>query len=361
MSRGADPDVEVRRGTAVRIATGARLPPGADAVVQVELTTPADADGRPSGPRGRDAAGPAPARCLVHQAVAAGASIRPAGSDLRRGAVVLPAGTRIGPAAVAVAAGAGLDHLAVRRRPVVGVLATGGDSVRPVPPSARPGSPREWTGAHGPRRRRRRRRSQPRIARDTLEDVKARVCAGLVEADALIVSGGVSVGPYDHVRAAFEAYGTIELWRVAVQPGKPFAFGTADRPGGGAPILLFGLPGNPVSTFVTFELFVRPALRRLQGLTRLHRARDRAVLADRTHKSPGRRAFVRVLVERDDDGTPVRDQEGRVRASLAGGPAGQGSHVLSALAAADALAVIPETVDVHPAVGEVELWWLDGT
>ena len=173
--------------------------------------------------------------------------------------------------------------------------------------------------------------------RDRLDDVKARIHAGLLEgADALIVSGGVSVGPYDHVRAAFGAIGTIDLWRVAVQPGKPFVFGTAERPGGGPRVLLFGLPGNPVSTFVTFELFVRPALRRLSGLARLHRPRDRAVLLDRTPKSAGRRAFVRVVAERDAVGTPIRDDRGRVRVSLAGGAGGQGSHVLSALAAADA-------------------------
>jgi molybdopterin molybdotransferase len=358
---GADPDVAVRRGTAARIATGARIPDGADAVVQVELTTPADADGRPIGPRGRDATGPLPTRALVHQPVAAGASIRVAGSDLREGTVVIPEGTEIGPAGVAVAAGAGLAHLAVRRRPIVGVMATG-DELREA------GSPLDGSGipdANGPAllalvaaaggdgR-------SLGIARDSLDDLKARICAGIVEGpDAIVVSGGVSVGPYDHVRAAFEAYGSIDLWRVAVQPGKPFAFGTAPRGGGGAPILLFGLPGNPVSTFVTFELFVRPALRRLAGLARLHRPRDRAVLLDRTTKSPGRRSFVRVTVERDDDGTPLRDPAGRLRASLAGGPAGQGSHVLSALARADALAVIPEDVDVHPAGGEVELWWLD--
>ncbi|MCI0582266.1 MAG: molybdopterin molybdotransferase MoeA [Chloroflexi bacterium] len=360
IAAGADPAIEVRRGTAVRIATGARLPPGADAIVQVELTTPADSSDRPTGPRGRHGAEPAPARCLVHQPVPAGASIRTAGSDLRRGAVVLAAGTRIGPAAVAVAAGAGLSHLVVRRRPVVGVLATGDELRDPGSPLGASGIPDAngpalmalvaEAGADG--------RSLG-IARDTLEDVKARVCAGLVEGDAIIVSGGVSVGPYDHVRAVFEAYGTIDLWRVAVQPGKPFAFGTAPRPGGGAPVLLFGLPGNPVSTFVTFELFVRPALRRLQGLARLHRPRDRAVLLDRTPKSPGRRAFVRVVVERDGDGLPARDAAGRLVARLAGGAAGQGSHVLSALAVADALAVIPETVDIHPAGGEVELWWLD--
>lgn len=361
IAAGTDPGLAVTAGTAVRIATGARVPRGADAVVQVELTTPADAAGRPAGPRGRDAYGPAPARCLVHQPVPAGASIRPVGSDLRRGAVVLPVGMPIGPAGIAVAAGAGLAHLSVRRRPIVGVLATG-DEVREagtplgasgIPDANGPALLALVADAGGDAR-------NLGIARDRLDDVTARVGAGLFEGpDALIVSGGVSVGPYDHVRAAFEAYGTIDLWRVAVQPGKPFAFGTAERPGGGRPVLLFGLPGNPVSTFVTFELFVRPALRRLLGLARLGRPRDRAILLDRTPKSAGRRAFVRVRVERDDAGTPVRDEVGRVRATLAGGTAGQGSHVLSALAAADALAVIPETVDVHAPGGEVELWWLD--
>ncbi len=188
------------------------------------------------------------------------------------------------------------------------------------------------------------------IARDQLDDVKGRICAGLLEgAEALIVSGGVSVGPYDVVRAAFEAFGTVDLWRVAVQPGKPFAFGTGRAPGDDGtgdrpPTLMFGLPGNPVSTFVTFELFVRPAIRRLGGHRDddLFRPIDRAVLADPVSKSSGRRAFVRVTVERDGTGTPQRDDHGRVRASLAGGAGGQGSHVLSALATADALAVIPE-------------------
>ncbi|MEW5991451.1 MAG: gephyrin-like molybdotransferase Glp [Chloroflexota bacterium] len=358
---GRPPEVEVRRGTAARIATGAPIPPGADAVVPVELTTPADVAGAPVGPRGRDAAGPLPARCLVHGPVGPGGSIRAAGSDLRRGTAVLPAGTTVGPAGVAVAAGAGIEHLQVRRRPVVGVLATGDELREPGRPLGDAGIPDAngpalmalVAGAGG----------DPRnlgIAKDSLEDVKARVRDGLMEgADALIVSGGVSVGPYDHVRAGFEAHGTVDLWRVAVQPGKPFAFGTAERPGGGPPVLLFGLPGNPVSTFVTFELFVRPALRRLLGLERLHRPRDRAVLLDRTPKGAARRAFVRVTLERDATGLPVRDDQGRLRVSLAGGTAGQGSHVLSALAVADALAVIPEDVGVHPAGGEVELWWLD--
>jgi molybdopterin molybdotransferase len=173
------------------------------------------------------------------------------------------------------------------------------------------------------------------------------------------VSGGVSVGPYDHVRAAFAELGTVDLWRVAVQPGKPFAFGTAPRPGGGPPVLLFGLPGNPVSTFVTFELFVRPALRRLGGHPRVARPTERAILADETPKGGGRRAYVRVRADRDSQGSIVRDATGRPTVRLVGGVRGQGSHVLSALAAAEGLAVIPETIDVHPAGGEVELWWLD--
>lgn len=206
------------------------------------------------------------------------------------------------------------------------------------------------------------------IAADRFDDVRARLCAGLLEgADAIIVSGGVSVGPYDVVRAAFEAFGSIELWRVAVQPGKPFAFGTARAPGDDGsdpdrpPTLLFGLPGNPVSTFVTFELFVRPALRRLAGHRDddLFRPVDRAVLTDPVSKSAGRRAFVRVRVARDAAGSPIRDERGRVSASLAGGATGQGSHVLSALATADALAVIPEADDDLPAGAVVELWWLD--
>src|SRR5262249_36267247 len=163
------------------------------------------------------------------------------------------------------------------------------------------------------------------------------------------VSGGVSVGPYDVVKTAMETVGTVDLWRVAVQPGKPFAFGTAPRPNGGPPVLIVGLPGNPVSSAVTFELFVRPVLRRMAGRTGLLRPLDRAVLGDAVSKSHGRRAFIRVVAERDDDGAPVRDDHGRVRVALAGGAGGQGSHVISALALADALAVIPEDVPGLPA------------
>ena len=175
------------------------------------------------------------------------------------------------------------------------------------------------------------------------------------------MSGGVSVGPYDVVEAALETIGTIELWRVAVQPGKPFAFGTAPPARtAGPPVLLFGLPGNPVSTFVTFELFVRPAIRRLAG------HRDDLLSgpsigpssASRSRKSHGRRAFVRVIAERDEHGAPVRDAAGRVTRRTS--PGGQGSHVISALAAADAPGRHPRgRRQRSPAGAEVALWWLD--
>jgi molybdopterin molybdotransferase len=358
---GATPVAEVRRGGAIRIATGGRLPRGADAVVPVELTTPADVDGSPLGARGRDASGPLPTAVLVHAGVASGGSIRRQGSDLHLGDVVLEAGTRIGPATVAIVAGSGSDGLQVHRRPIVAVLATG-DEIRAA---GRPLGDAGIPDANGPSLRAlvADAGGDPRslgIAADRLTDVRSRIAAGLAEgADVIVASGGVSVGPYDHVRTAFSELGEIDHWRVAVQPGKPFAFGTAARPGGGPPVLFFGLPGNPVSTFVTFELFVRPALRRLAGHRRLVRSAERALLLDETSKSAGRRAFVRVVAERDEHGTPLRDDRGRVLMRLAGGSRGQGSHVLSALAAAEALAVIPETVDIHPAGGEVDLWWLD--
>jgi molybdopterin molybdotransferase len=346
----------VQAGTAFRIATGAPTPPGADAVVPVESTTPLDADGRP-GQRGRDATGPLPAAVLVHEVVAPGAAIRLRGSDLGEGSTLLAPGRRLRPSAIALAAGAGLGEVEVFRRPRVAVLATGDEVRAPGEPLGPAGIP----DANGPGLRALLEVAgcEPidlGIAKDDLDDVIARLRRALDQgADAIIVSGGVSVGPYDVVKTAIETIGRIDLWRVAVQPGKPFAFGTARRPAGGD-ALVFGLPGNPVSSFVTFELFVRPALRRLAGRRDLLRAADKATLLDPVRKSHGRRAFIRVIAERDDAGTPLRDHDGRVKVRLAGG---QGSHVISALAAADALAIIPEADDELPAGAPVALWWLD--
>lgn len=346
-------------GSAIRIATGAPIPEGADAVVPVEATTPLDGQGG-AGPRGRDAVGPVPAGILVHEAGRAGAHIRRRGSDLVEGATILTSGSAMTPAAIALAAGAGLAMLRVRRRPRVAVLATGNEiraarrdlGAAAIPDANGPGL-QALVAASG---------AEPvdlGIAPDDLGDVTARLRAALDDGvDAIVVAGGVSVGPYDVVKLAFEAVGEIGLWKVAVQPGKPFAFGTAPRPDGGR-ALLFGLPGNPVSSFVTFELFVRPALRAMHGRRDLYRPLDRAVLVDDVRTAAGRRAFLRATAERDPDGAPTRDAHGRVRVRLSHGPAGQGSHVLSALASADALAIVPEEVETHAAGDPVDIWWLD--
>lgn len=353
---GVAPDVRVVDGGSVRIATGAQIPPGADAVVPVEATTPLDASGNP-GPRGREAAGPIPAACLVHEAVGPGNAIRRAASDVRVGTTIAVAGDLVTPAVVALVAGAGVASVSVRRRPVVAVLATG-DEVRGAGAALGPaGIP----DANGPGIRSLIRDAgavplELGIATDRLEDVERRLRRALAEADLVVVAGGVSVGPYDVVRHAFDAVGHVDLWRVAVQPGKPFAFGRAEAAGRDAPVLLFGLPGNPVSVFVTFELFVRPVIRRLAGHAHLHRPVDRAVLEEPVSKSQGRRGYQRVTALRAQDGSVLRDAAGRVRVRLAGG---QGSHVLSALAAADALAVIPDALATADAGTEVELRWLD--
>jgi molybdopterin molybdotransferase len=357
IAAGAAPTVTVQPGTAARIATGARLPDGADAVIPVEATTPLDA-AHHVGPRGRDATGPLPVACFVHEPVRPGGSVRAAGSDLAAGATLLEPGTAITAAAVALVAGAGVAEVPVHRRPRIAVLATGDEVRAPGEPLGPAGIP----DANGPGLRAQVMASGGEavdlgIATDDLDDVLDRLRQGLAaDVDGLIVAGGVSVGPYDVVKTAIETIGRIDLWRVAVQPGKPFAFGTAERPGGGAPVLLFGLPGNPVSSAVTFELFVRPAIRAMAGRHELFRPVDRGVLGETVTKSHGRRAFLRVRAERDDAGSPVRDGRGRVRVNLAGG---QGSHVISALAVADALAVVPEADDSLPVGAEVAIWWLD--
>ena len=361
VAAGSASETAVLPGRALRIATGAPMPPGADAVVAVEQTTPLGADGS-AGPRGREATGPLPARIRVHEATLPGRSVRRRASDLQLGRVVLAAGRAIGPAELAIIAAGGVARVAVHARPRVAVLSTGdelrraGSDLGPagIPDSNGPALVALCAAAGAEAR-------HLGIAPDRLEPTLELLRSAIVDADLVIVSGGVSVGPYDVVRGAFAQVGTVDLWRAAIQPGKPFAFGTASRgehrPG--PPVLLFGLPGNPVSVFVTFEVFVRPALRRLAGRTQaaLLRPVDAAVLEEAVTKSIGRRTFLRVAALRDPaTGAPVRDAAGRVRVALAGG---QESHQLSALAAADGLAVVPESVASLPAGAGVELWWLD--
>ena len=361
VAAGSASETAVLPGRALRIATGAPMPPGADAVVAVEQTTPLAADGS-AGPRGREATGPLPARIRVHEATLPGRSVRRRASDLQLGRAVLAAGRAIGPAELAIIAAGGVARVAVHARPRVAVLSTGDELRRAgsdlgaagIPDSNGPALVALCAAAGAEAR-------HLGIAPDRLEPTLELLRSAIVDADLVIVSGGVSVGPYDVVRGAFAQVGTVDLWRAAIQPGKPFAFGTAPRgehrPG--PPVLLFGLPGNPVSVFVTFEVFVRPALRRLAGRTQaaLLRPVDAAVLEEAVTKSIGRRTFLRVAALRDAaTGAPVRDAAGRVRVALAGG---QESHQLSALAAADGLAVVPESVASLPAGAGVELWWLD--
>jgi molybdopterin molybdotransferase len=364
---GGSPDVELPAGCAIRIATGAPMPPSADAVVPVETTIVLEAGRgsatgdapRPGSVRsiGFHAGEPLPEACLVTVAVEPGAFIRRRGEDVRAGTQLLEPHRRVRPPQIAMGAAVGLDSMRVYRRPVVGVLSTGdelrtagqqlGDSG--IPDANRPGllAMCREAGAQA---------VDLGIAGDSLQSVLDSLRPAIERADVLISSGGVSVGPYDVVRAAFEALGRVDLWRVAIQPGKPFAFGrSAPRASDGRHVLLFGLPGNPVSALVTFQLFVRPALDRLSGLPSPTVDADRAVTEERLSKAAGRRGFLRVTVARDESGSLVRDGQGRLRIRQAGN---QGSHVLSAMAAADALAVVPEAVDQLEPGSEVEIRWL---
>jgi molybdenum cofactor synthesis domain-containing protein len=374
---GGSPHVDVPPGCAVRIATGAPMPPSADAVVPVETTIvaeegadsaigeaarvePALVEPAPAGSTralGFRALEPLPDACLVTAAVEPGAFIRRRGEDVRAGMLLLEPHRRVGPAQIALAAAVGVDSLRVHRRPVAGVLSTG-DELRlagqelgesGIPDANRPGLLAMCSDAGA-------RAADLGIAGDSLESILRALRPAIEGSDLLIVSGGVSLGPYDIVRTAFEALGQVELWRVAIQPGKPFAFGrSSPRDGDGRRVLLFGLPGNPVSALVTFELFVRPALQRLSGLPAPTARVDRAVTEGRLEKAAGRRGYLRVTVVRDGYGSPIRDPQGRLRVRVAGH---QGSHVLSAMAVADALAIVPEAVERLEPGAEVEIRWL---
>jgi molybdopterin molybdotransferase len=331
---GRSSKFEVTEGTAIRILTGAPLPRGADTVIPIEDT---------DAPMGT---ADMPEQVRVTASRPPGAHVRRVGSDLREGYPLLAAGTELGPAALAVAAAGGHAELDVHRTPRVSLLATG-DELAPVgttlsadqiPDSNSVGLSAQAREAGAEAR-------SLGIASDDLADVVDRLRIGLAWADVIVVSGGVSVGAHDVVKGAFDAVGQVDIWRVAVQPGKPLAFGRARAEDRDGEVLLFGLPGNPVSSFVTFELFVRPVLRRMRGLEDLV-GRDyvRATLTEPVTKSPGRRAFLRVrLAGNDQDGWS---------ASLAGG---QDSHVLSALAAANGLAIVSEDDDSLPQGAEVDV------
>jgi molybdopterin molybdotransferase len=304
---------QLREGTCVRLFTGSPLPPGADAVVMQEDT---------------QVALEKPGLVLVLDSARPWENIRLQGEDVKQGSVVARTGERITAARVALLAALGLHQLRVARQPMVGLLATGTELLEAGQPLG-PGRIYESnriTLAHlltsvG---------ALPRIyplVPDALATTEEALRRALVECDAVITSGGVSVGELDFVKAAWENLdGSMAFWKVAIRPGKPFVFGKWREK------FLFGLPGNPVSAFVTFLLLVRPALLRWQGAANLQLPSHRCVLVEPLVNRGDRRHFMRVTV----------NEQGEAR--LAGA---QASHMLSGLAEANGLVEVPPASELR--------------
>ncbi len=314
---GRAPSTPVGPGEAIRIMTGAPIPDGADAIVMVERTTPDGADG-----------------VWVGAEAAAGDHVRPAGGDLVAGRVVFTAGTAIGPAHVGVLASIGAQTVRVHRRARVGVLSTGDELVErgPLAPGQIRDSNRPMLVALA-------RAAGAEVidlglARDDEDLIVGMLEDALRRCDAVLTSGGVSVGDYDYVKAALDRLGSLEWRQVAIKPAKPLAFGVIE----GVPV--FGLPGNPVSSLVSFELFARPALLAMMGHTECRRVE---VLARAAHafarKPDGKVHLDRVRVAWEHDGY------------VAARTGGQESNVLSATAAANGLALLAD----GPGVAEGDL------
>jgi len=283
VAAGATPEAQLAAGEAARILTGAPLPPGADSVVRQE-----DVD------REGD-------RVRVRVAPALREHVRAAGEDVEPGDRVLEAGAVLGSAHLGFLASLGRVVVAVRQRPRVAVLSGGDELVEPDGDVSAGGivSSNSYSIAAQCREL----GAEPvylGIARDTPQDVEAHLRAGL-RADVLVSSAGVSVGDRDYVRGALEKLGCrLLFWGVEMKPGYPLAFGRFGETGEGGP-LVFGLPGNPVSAMMTFEQFVRPALRKMTGFTSLFRPLVSARLGEDLEKNPGRLHFVRVRLERQGD------------------------------------------------------------
>ncbi|UUU33283.1 molybdopterin molybdotransferase MoeA [Streptomyces sp. CA-210063] len=337
---------QVGPGEAARIMTGAPLPPGAETVVPVEWTDGGLGEGPVSGMRARSA-GPedATGQVAVHRAAEARAHVRAKGSDVRAGDRALAAGTILGPPQLGLLAAIGRATVRVRPRPRVVVLSTGSELIPPGEPLATgqiyDSNSFALTAAA---------RDAGAIAyrvgavADDAETLRSTIEDQLVRADLVVTTGGVSVGAYDVVKEALESVGDedeegtgIDFRKLAMQPGKPQGFGTI----GPDHTPLLALPGNPVSSYVSFELFVRPAIRTLMGLEDVHRPAAMATLqAPKALTSPaGRRQYLRGTYA-DGQVTPV---------------GGAGSHLVAALAHADALIVIPEDTESVEPGAEVEV------
>ncbi|EKX68845.1 molybdopterin molybdotransferase MoeA [Streptomyces ipomoeae] len=346
VAAGQSEQPHVGPGEAARIMTGAPLPPGAETVVPVEWTDGGLGEGPVSAMRARSASPEdATGQVAVHRAAEARAHVRAMGSDVKAGDRALAAGTILGPPQIALLAAIGRASVRVRPRPRVVVLSTGSELIPPGEPLGAgqiyDSNSFALTAAA---------RDAGAIAyrvgavADDAETLRSTIEDQLVRADLMVTTGGVSVGAYDVVKEALESVGDedeegagIEFRKLAMQPGKPQGFGTI----GPDHTPLLALPGNPVSSYVSFELFVRPAIRTLMGLDDIHRPTTRATL--KTTKAltspPGRRQFLRGAYA-DGEVTPV---------------GGAGSHLVAALAQADALIVIPEDVESVEPGTEVEV------
>lgn len=294
-------------GEAVRISTGGAVPGDADAVIRQEDVNAQDG------------------RIVTLVDVGAGEHVRHAGEDMRAGTTVLKAGTVLAGPELAAAISAGLAALTVARRPRVSIFCTGDELREPGEPL----DPGEIYNSNGPMLAALATRvggiaAPAQRLPDDRAATEAGLAAALEQADVVIVTGGVSVGPHDHVKPALAALGVVEIfWGVALQPGKPTWFGARERQ------LVFGLPGNPVSAAVTFSLFARPALAALQGATLPPPHPAQAVLAEPVARNRTREQAVRVR---------LAEQDGTILATP-NGP--QGSHIVTSLIGADALAMIP--------------------
>jgi molybdopterin molybdotransferase len=323
-------------GTAIRIMTGAPIPPGADTVVPFEETDEVQ----------RRTSGQPLDQIAVWSDLPAGCNVRPSGEDVRQGQLVLTAGTIIRPAEVGVMASLGLERALVIRRPVVSILSTGDELVstgQPLAPGKIYDSNRFSVAASViacggiP---------QPLgISRDNLADLHQKLdrSAG---ADLLVTSAGVSKGDYDIVKDVLTERGDINFWSVSMRPAKPLAFGLL-RGDGNRPLPLLGLPGNPVSAMVAFEMFARPAILTMLGKRRLARPVVEGVLTGPIYNLDGRRVYARVEVVR---------RQGTYYATPTGP---QGSNILTSMARANGLAICPADIHSKEAGERVQMIMLD--
>ena len=301
-------------GTAIKITTGAMLPHGAEAVVPVEWT-----DG-------------GSARVSIRAGAAYGNAVRLAGEDAKAGEVLVTAGTRLRPMHVAVIAAAGRGSVLVRPRPRVVVLSTGNELAEPGTPLV-PG--RIWDSNSFMLAAAAREAGclayRQAILPDHPDEVLPAIEDQLVRADLMVTTGGVSMGgEHDVVKAALQQLGTITFRKVAMQPGMPQGFGTIALPAAGDRVPIFTLPGNPVSAYVSFQVFARPAIAALQGYDGLGLEKVQAELTGPLRSPAGRRSFLRGVLDR---------AAGKVTPLT-----GQGSHQIATLGKADALVVVPEWV-----------------